>query len=142
MVLPTITATATLISSCDPDNGSITASVDIDDVADYTFMWYNGASIKPAPDYAETSSMLSDLSAGTYTVAAFHNSKRCNTQNAVTVTVMPDPATLITIDNDVARMIIPADCTDGNGQLGVTASSPGNTSVLHSIGALEILILD
>ena len=128
-VLPTISATATPISSCDPDNGSITASVDIDDVADYTFMWYNGTSIKPVSDYpTETSNMLSDLSAGTYTVGAIHNSRRCNTQNAVTVTVMTDPATEIDIVEDATRTVIPANCTGGNGQLGVTASSPGNTS--------------
>ncbi len=87
-----MTATTADVTNCAPPNGSITASIDIPNVADYTFSWYNGASGKVTPDYTETSNVLSGIGAGVYTVAAFNNNVLgCDVQNPFTVTVKNAP---------------------------------------------------
>jgi gliding motility-associated-like protein len=128
IALPTISALVTPSGSCNPVDGFITATVDMGDLADYTFSWYDGPTIKVTPDYAETSNILSNLTEGTYTVAAVNNSTSCDAQNTVTLDFTADPTTRIAITQDPTQTIVPRGCTDFNGQLGVSASSPGNTA--------------
>ncbi|MDN5202484.1 gliding motility-associated C-terminal domain-containing protein [Fulvivirgaceae bacterium BMA10] len=126
IVLPTITATPNNIMNCSPDDGSVSVSVSIGAATDYTFSWYDGSSIKPIPDYAETSNVLSNLTPGTYTVTAFNNVLGCGITAPQTVTVIKDPSTVVTVAEDITSRVTPADCNAGTGELYVNASSPGN----------------
>src|SRR5690606_28345992 len=128
IVLPTIDATvSTDVTSCfTPDGTASVTSVSIGALADYTFSWYKGNSIKTtAPDY--TGATVSGLVAGNYTVTAINNVLGCEVQLPVTVTVDNAPATAITIAELLGERVVPAICNNAQGQLGVEASSPGNT---------------
>ncbi|HEY9046400.1 MAG TPA: gliding motility-associated C-terminal domain-containing protein, partial [Ohtaekwangia sp.] len=128
ITLPTISAVSADVTNCSPANGSITASVSIGAVGDYTFSWYNGKNQKAIPDYTETSNVLSGIGAGDYTVSAVNNVLGCDVQAPVTVNVINAPATDITITQLLGERVIPAICNAGTGQLGAQASSAVNTA--------------
>ena len=127
IVQPLLTAGGTDVTNCSPLNGSITAGVTVGNVADYTFSWYNGSSVKATPDYANTGNILSGLNAGTYTVTAYNDVLGCQVQAAQIITIDRDPSSIVTITELASELIIPSSCNVGGGQLGVEASSPGNT---------------
>ncbi len=128
ITLPAITATATDVTVCSPPNGSIIANITngIGVIADYTFFWYDGNQLKAIVDHAETGATLNNIPAGTYTVSAFNNALGCDVQSPFTIDVENGPTTLITITELIGEQIQPAVCNDGQGQLGVVASSPAN----------------
>ena len=126
IVQPTLSVLGSDVMGCTPLDGSITASINVGVVADYTFSWYNGNSVKAAPDYLTTGNILSGLDAGTYTVNAYNNVLGCLVQAPQTITINRDPSTVITITELAAELTIPSDCNLAGGQLGVQAASPGN----------------
>ena len=128
IVQPVISLLGTDVMSCSPFDGSITASVNVGNIADYTFSWYDGGAVKAATDYSTTGNVLSGLDAGTYTVNAYNNVLGCLAQTPQTITINRDPGTIITITELASELTIPSSCNMAGGQLGVQASAPGNTS--------------
>ncbi|MEJ7646246.1 MAG: gliding motility-associated C-terminal domain-containing protein [Chryseolinea sp.] len=128
ITLPTIDNTAsTLVNSCTtPDGTASVTAVSVGVLADYTFSWYNGKSVKAAADY--TGSTITGLLAGDYTVTATNNVLGCDVQFPVSLAVANAPSTVITINELIGEQVQPAVCNDGQGQLGVQASSPGNAA--------------
>ncbi|MDN5213083.1 VCBS repeat-containing protein, partial [Fulvivirgaceae bacterium BMA12] len=126
IVQPTLSVLGSDVMGCSPLDGSITASVNVGVVGDYTFSWYNGSSVKATPDYLTTGNILSGLDAGTYTVNAYNDVLGCLVQAPQTITINRDPSTVITITELPAELTIPSDCNVAGGQLGVQAASPGN----------------
>ena len=101
-------------------------AVSVGVLADYTFSWYIGKNQKAIADY--TGSTITGLPAGDYTVTATNNILGCDVQFPVTLAVVNDPSTAITLNELGGEQVQPAICNDGQGQLGVQASSPGNVS--------------
>ncbi len=104
---PDPNVTITHITTCG-GTGQLAADVS-GNTADYTFEWYDGPSIKPAPDFTGDTYTVSDQ--GQYTVTATLNSSGC-TSNSVTVTlndnsIAPTPGTYLVQDN--------TSCVAGNG---------------------------
>jgi uncharacterized protein (DUF2141 family) len=124
IVQPNVSLTAQPITQCSPFNGSVTASVDLDDLNDYTFLWYDGQQVKASPDYTENGNVLDDLAPGFYTVEAFHNARNCFDIQTIEVA---DSAT-VNIEQDKAILDTPSTCAERNGILQVEVSSPNNTS--------------
>lgn len=125
VVTPVLTLASTANATrCTPPNGSITVAVNPDTPADYTFSWYNGLVVKATPDFPDTDETLSGLPAGTYTVKAFNNLRRCETQ-PITVTII-NVAPAITFNQGTT--IRPSTCNDNNGSLTVSVSAPGNVT--------------
>ena len=127
IVLPTIDMTAsTMVTSCStPDGTASVTAVSIGALADYTFSWYKGNTVKAVADY--TGATANALLSGNYTVTGKNNVLGCDVQAPVTVTVTNAPNTIITILDLPGERIIPAICNDAQGQLGAQASSPANT---------------
>ncbi len=122
---PVISAVVTDQTQCVPYNGSITASISSGNVADYTFSWYNGTSVKATPDYTDTDNVLSGVPAGKYTVKAVNNLTFCQAA-AKTFTIL-DLSPTISITLNSAITIYPTDCNSANGEMTVNVSAPGNT---------------
>jgi len=74
-----LSATTDPVTNCDPFNGRIEATVDLDTEADYTFFWYKGSAVKKETDFDETGSVLDSLAPGFYTVQAMNNDRSCLT---------------------------------------------------------------
>ena len=127
IVQPVLSVLGADVMNCNPLDGSVTASVSIGNVADYTFSWYDGNSVKATTDYLTTGNILSGLDAGTYTVNAYNNVLGCLVQAPQTITIDRDASAGITITELPAELTIPSSCNIGGGQLGVQAASPGNT---------------
>jgi len=125
IVQPELTASADPVTTCSPLNGRIEATVDVDNVSDYTFFWYDGDQVKSAIDYTETGAVLDSLAPGFYTVQAFHNTRNCLT-DAVTIEVIDQAIVAITQNDNVVKF--PSDCSTSDGILEVEANSPNNTS--------------
>lgn len=109
---------------CTPLNGTITLNVLPGNVADFTFSWYNGTSVKATPDFPTTGPTLSGLPAGDYTAVAVNPNTHCST-GPITVSIT-DNTTPITISNPVITEY-PSDCTSNNGKMNVNAAAAGNT---------------
>ncbi len=114
------------MTTCTVPNGSVTVDVSIDTPGDYTFYWYNGASVKATPDYTNDDNTLENIPVGTYTVRAVHRTKHCATA-PISATVL-DNTPVIQIDLDLLGRILPSDCNDPQGEMEVSVSAPGNTS--------------
>jgi hypothetical protein len=119
---PSITAVATNPTVCTNPNGSIEMSVSLDAVSDYTFSWYNGASVKATTDYASTAGTLSGLAPGQYTVKAINNLRHCTAQPVVVTLTNDAPVVSFTLLN----VVRPSTCNDSNGSMEVSASATGN----------------
>jgi len=123
VVTPVLSLASTSNSTrCTPPDGSITVAVSPDTPADYTFFWYDGASVKPSPDYTDTDETLSGLPEGTYTVKAFNNLRFCETQ-PITVTITNVAPAIVFNPTNIIR---PSTCNDNNGSLTVSVSAAGN----------------
>lgn len=114
------------LTDCRTPNGSITVTVSPDNASDYTFLWYNGSSVKSTPDYTDTDNTLSGLPIGTYTVKAIHKTKHCSS-NEVTAEVL-DNTPAILIEQNASVTQLPTSCNANNGRMEVLVSAPGNTS--------------
>jgi uncharacterized protein (DUF2141 family) len=125
IIIPNLSATTDPVTTCSPFNGRIEASVDLDDVSDYTFFWYEGTTVKSATDFSETGNILDELPPGFYTVQALNNDRRC-LADPVTVEVIDQAIVAITQNDRI--LSLPADCQQDNGVLEVEANSPNNTS--------------
>ncbi|WP_375578885.1 gliding motility-associated C-terminal domain-containing protein [Marivirga tractuosa] len=125
IVIPELSATSDPVTTCSPLNGRVEASVDIGDVSDYTFFWYDGTSVKSETDHSETVNVLDELAPGFYTVQALNNNRNCLT-DPITIEVEDEAIIAITQTNDV--IALPNDCQTDNGVLEVEASSPNNSS--------------
>ena len=74
-VKPVVTATSTE-ANCNPANsGSASANVG-GNTNKYDFYWYNGSSVKPAPDF--TGSTYTNITTGDYTVVATDKTGGCS----------------------------------------------------------------
>lgn len=121
----TLGAVGTMTNCTTPD-GSVTVNVSADAPADYIFNWYNGSSVKTTSDHANQDNVLENVSAGTYTVQAVHETNNCVTA-PVTATVGDNtPAILINVNASVT--VLPSDCTSPDGVMQVSVSAPGNTN--------------
>ncbi|MBL3657312.1 T9SS type B sorting domain-containing protein [Fulvivirga sediminis] len=111
------------VTQCAPFNGSITVGVDENgtsgDVSNYTFYYYEGPSVKATPDFTETSNVLSNLEARTYTVQAVNNVSFCAASNIETVTI---EAPVIRIEVDATASSFPNDCSEDSGVLAINVS--------------------
>jgi len=125
IIQPELSATADPVTTCSPYNGRVEASVDLDDVSDYSFSWYQGTQVKTTTDYSETGNVLENLEPGFYTVQAFHNTRNC-LADAVTVEVI-DQAT-VTIEQEESILSLPTACNEDDGVLEVEVNSPNNVS--------------
>jgi hypothetical protein len=114
------TAPLTICDVSRPD-GLASASV-MDNIVDYTFDWYAGASVAGTPFF--TGPQASGLAAIQYTVEATHLITGCKGSASVTITEnkLPIPAPLVTVLSQVTT----CDPLQNNGMLG--ASVEGNTS--------------
>jgi len=126
VVVPTLSLAKTDVTVCNPFNGSVTASVSVDTPADYTFSWYEGASVKASPDFSETTNSISNLAPGQYTVTAVNNNRNCQVLSPATITVL-DNSPAINIDQNKVAEIPPSDCNSNNGELSIEVSRPGNS---------------
>ncbi|MEO7989246.1 MAG: gliding motility-associated C-terminal domain-containing protein [Chryseolinea sp.] len=113
------------LTNCTTPDGSVKVTVSLDKASDYTFSWYDGASVKVTPDYPDTDSLLTNLPVGTYTVEAVHNTKHCSTGPITAKVVDNTPIISITLDAAVTQP--PSDCNSNNGVMKVNVSAPGNT---------------
>lgn len=125
IVQPVLSATADPVTTCSPFDGRVEASVDLDDVSDYTFSWYEGTQVKTSTDFSESGNVLENLEPGFYTVQAFHNTRNC-LADAVTVEVI-DQAT-VTIEQEESILSLPTACNEDDGVLEVEVNSPNNVS--------------
>ncbi len=125
IVIPQLTATPTNATGCSPFDGSVSATVNSGDPADYTFFWYDGDQVKASPDYSETGPVLDELLPGTYTVFATNNATGCDVGSAQTVSVGNNTPG-IDIQQVVSNQVPPSDC-NSSGSLSVTISQTGNT---------------
>ena len=129
IVLPSLSAVSSNVMNCSPVNGSITASVDTGLPSNYTFTWFSGNEVKSVTDFpGQTTEFLPGLSTGTYTLTAVNNKLGCDVQAPLTINVVADPSTVITITDVPADLIPGSFCNNGDGQLGAQASSPMNVS--------------
>lgn len=113
------------LTNCTTPDGSVKVTVSLDKASDYTFSWYDGASIKAVPDYPDTDSLLSNLPIGTYTVKAVHNTKHCTTGPISALVIDNTPIISINLDAIVTQP--PSDCNANNGVMKVNVSAPLNT---------------
>lgn len=126
VVTPTlILAAVGDLTNCTTPNGRITVNVSLDAPSDYTFSWYNGTSVKAAPDYTDTDNLLEGLAIGTYTVKAVHRTKFCTTA-PISATVGDNTPTIDIIQNSSIQKI-PTNCKSRDGRLEINVSAPGNT---------------
>ncbi|ADR23121.1 hypothetical protein MATR_30300 [Marivirga tractuosa] len=125
IIQPVASATADPVTTCSPLNGRVEASVDLDNIADYTFFWYKGDQVKSSTDFDVTGNIIENLEPGFYTMQAFHNTRNCLT-DAVTIEVI-DQAT-VTIEQEENVLSIPTACDQDNGVLEVEVNSPNNVS--------------
>ncbi len=98
--IPDIVTTDILCSGA--NTGALAATADGDQVAGYTFDWYNGNNVKPTPDF--TGDIRSNLAAGNYTLVVTRNSSQCSS-DPVTVTIsqtVPPTVTASTIANQTS----------------------------------------
>ena len=124
VVTPTMTIASTSNATrCDSPDGSISVSVNPGVASDYTFSWYNGASVKATPDYTDTDATLNNLPAGTYTVKARFNARHCETA-PLTVTITNVAPAIVFNETNIVR---PSDCNDNHGEISISVSAPGNT---------------
>lgn len=114
------------MTNCNTPDGSVSVNVSLDTPADYTFEWYDGASVKATPDYANNDNVLENLPIGTYTVRAVHRTKNCITAPVVATVADNTPTILIQLNGAVT--VLPSDCTSPDGVMQVDVSAPGNTS--------------
>lgn len=126
LVLPNLSTTKTDVTTCNPFDGSITAMVDVGDIADYTFSWFLGSAVKATPDFTETGNMISELAPGDYTVTAINNISNCLVVSPQTVTIL-DNSPAINITQDVLSEIPPSDCNGNNGRLRISVARAGNS---------------
>jgi len=125
VVVPVLSlSNKTNMSTCTPFNGSITLGVSPGNIADFTFSWYNGTSVKATPDYSVTGPTLSALPPGDYTAVAINNVTHCETA-PITETII-DNSPAISISNPTITEF-PTDCTSANGKMNINAAAPGNT---------------
>jgi gliding motility-associated-like protein len=122
---PVISATVVDQTQCTPFNGSITANISTGTVGDYTFSWYNGSTVKPTPDFTETSNVLGNLPAGTYTVKAIHSTNFCEAAPKTFTVLDLSPSITMTLNGSV--LVFPSDCSSADGVMGIDVSAPGNT---------------
>jgi gliding motility-associated-like protein len=123
-VTPTLTlASSSNATQCAPPNGSITVAVSPGSPSDYTFSWYNGSSVKAAPDFTDTDQMLTGLPAGTYTVKGNFDARHCETAPLTVAITNTAPAISFTATN----IVRPSDCNDNHGEISVSAGAAGNT---------------
>ncbi|WMN06136.1 gliding motility-associated C-terminal domain-containing protein [Marivirga arenosa] len=126
IIIPNLSATTDPVTNCDPFNGRIEATVDLDTEADYTFFWYEGNSVTASSLIDETVgvNVLDGLTPGFYTIQALNNNRSCLT-DPITVEVI-DNAT-VNISQNTTRVQPATACDLDNGELEVEISSPGNT---------------
>ena len=80
-VQPLVAATSA-DAKCNPANSGNAAANVGGNTSNYSFAWYIGASVKPAPDY--TGATYANISTGSYTVIAAHNTTGVNPSLTVT----------------------------------------------------------
>ena len=124
VVTPTLLASSSNATQCNPDNGSVTASVSVGTATEYTFSWYKGNSVKTTPDFPDTVATLTGLPAGTYTVKARFRSRNCETAPIQATVINAAPVIALGAANVIS---LPSDCNDSGGAMSVTVSAPGNT---------------
>ncbi|SMG29143.1 gliding motility-associated C-terminal domain-containing protein [Marivirga sericea] len=126
IVIPNLSATTSPVTTCNPFNGRVEASVDLDNVSDYTFFWYEGDQVDNSLEIeGESSNVLDNQEPGFYTVQALNNNRNC-LADPITVEVIDQAIIAITQNDNV--LALPSDCSTDNGVLEVEASSPNNTS--------------
>lgn len=128
---PELTPTITHNTICDPNNdegnpynGAISLAIEFDnnpvtDFTDYTITWYEGNNTNTSI-FGQTSSTLSNLEGGQYTVVVSHDDLGCITQRTYTVdnrTVKPN----ISITGDALQTS--CDENNPNGALSVSIAS-------------------
>jgi hypothetical protein len=91
-VLPTPTITKQDIACSNSNIGSVSATVG-GTTAGFTFRWYNGTAVKPAPDF--TGSNYTNRGAGSYTLVVRNNVSQC-LSTPVTVTIVQTTALVVT----------------------------------------------
>ncbi|MEJ7642949.1 MAG: hypothetical protein WKF87_00005, partial [Chryseolinea sp.] len=120
-IQPLVTATST-DAKCNPANsGNASANVG-GNTSNYTFAWYIGASVKPAPDY--TGATYANISAGNYTVIAAHNTTGCKSE-PYTVTV--GSSTTIPVAASVTAQQTSCTVPNGSASANVSGSTTGYT---------------
>lgn len=120
-----LTSTVVPVTRCDPYNGSITAIPSVGSASDYTFTWYEGASVKATPDFPDTDNLLSSLEPGDYTVVAVNNITHCAAPALVVNVADNSPTISMTLDATITQL--PSDCNASDGIMGVNIAAPGNT---------------
>jgi len=124
IIQPNVSLAADPVTQCSPFNGRVTASVDLDDLSDYTFSWYEGELVKAATDFSETGNVIENLEPGFYTVEAFHTTRNCT--DVQTIEVIDEATVNIVQEDDI--LSLPTACDEDDGVLQVEVDSPNNTS--------------
>ena len=115
---PVVEAAAGPVTRCDPYDGWVEATVD-GSAVDHTFYWYDGTSVKSAPDL--TGSVYSGLAYGSYTVYAVVDSTQCPSDP---LTVEVEDHT-VKVEVDFLDVSSPAHCNDAGGQLTLRLKTAG-----------------
>lgn len=93
MTVPPVVVATTIDALCSNANsGGLSATVG-GIVNGFTFDWYNGAAVKPTPDF--TGNSFNNKPAGTYTVVATNNASKCSS-SPVTVTLVQTSPPVVT----------------------------------------------
>ncbi len=90
--VPTITETDILCSTA--NSGRATATVS-GATTGFTFKWYNGTNVKPAPDF--TGNDYNNLVAGSYTLLVTNNNSQCSSA-PVTITISQTTAPVVSVN--------------------------------------------
>ncbi|MGB3463699.1 MAG: gliding motility-associated C-terminal domain-containing protein [Cyclobacteriaceae bacterium] len=122
-------------TNCNPANGEVTVQVNIPlftgttpqgFTENITYEWYSGQTVNPSNLLGETSTTLSNLVAGFYTVVATENSSGCV---SVPFTVeIPDATIANTPIITQSLDIIPSSCDAINGEISGSISLANNPS--------------
>jgi hypothetical protein len=92
--VPVVVTTSVANALCSSStSGSASANV-AGNTSNFTFNWYNGANVKPVPDF--TGSTYNNLTTGQYTVVATDNVSLCSSSPPTTVSVTQTPAIVVT----------------------------------------------
>ncbi|MBT1707533.1 gliding motility-associated C-terminal domain-containing protein [Fulvivirgaceae bacterium PWU5] len=96
--LPVITTKIDTIKCSNANSGRIDALAD-GKTTGYTFHWYNGSTVKPTPDKAN-SPFYNNLKAQKYTVRAINNTSECESKLTVTLTQTTPPKITSLVKDD------------------------------------------
>ncbi|MCZ8215492.1 MAG: hypothetical protein O9262_04590, partial [Cyclobacteriaceae bacterium] len=118
-VLPVPTITKQDIACSNSNIGSVSATVG-GTTAGFTFRWYNGTAVKPAPDF--TGSNYTNRGAGSYTLVVRNNVSQC-LSTPVTVNVVQTTALTVT-----ATKVSDQTSCDATRPIGAASANVGGTT--------------